>query len=425
MPLRLVTSLDESWRATLDAVARERRFPTSEEVPRLARLVERLSAMYNDRSAKPPDAGDRDALAARLLFSFARDVPKGAGAVRELVAAGLLSAALDRPLRVLDVGAGLGAMTWGVARAIERAGRPRSIEADLVDHHRGALDLAEAVARARRHADLGGPSVVVRARVGSAERPHAAGGAYDLVLLGQVLSELDRDASDDERVVRHEALVRRWFEHVGPEGSLVIVEPALRDRSRHLHRVRAALLASGSDAPIGVFAPCLHHAACPMLVREHDWCHEDLPIDLPEWLAPVARAAGLRTQGLTFSYLVLRRDRERASPFASVHNARSVLRDVSGLRRTKGKSERVLCGRTAGMDEGGGLRTMRLERAASAANAVWDEAGRGDVLTFEPALDAARPRVEEATRVAFARWDEPSDASDASAPPEPNEAARE
>ena len=29
-----------------------------------------------------------------------------------------------------------------------------------------------------------------------------------------------------------------------------------------------------------------------MLAREGDWCHEDLPVDLPPWLVPVARADG-------------------------------------------------------------------------------------------------------------------------------------
>ena len=133
-----------------------------------------------------------------------------------------------------------------------------------------------------------------------------------------------------------------------------------------------------------------------MLVREHDWCHEDLSVDLPDWLVPIARAAGLRFQGLTFSYLVLRRD---GASLASLHAAPSLLRDVSGVRRTKGKTERILCGRTAGMEAGGGLRAMRLDRAESESNAAWDEAERGDVLSFEPPLVLERPRVEKDTRV--------------------------
>src|SRR3712207_8562489 len=71
------------------------------------------------------------------------------------------------------------------------------------------------------------------------------------------------------------------------------------------------LFRSGSAT---VFAPCLHAASCPMLAIETEWCHEDLAVDLPPWTVPLARAAGLRWQGLTFSYLVLRKDgRDRKS----------------------------------------------------------------------------------------------------------------
>jgi len=72
-------------------------------------------------------------------------------------------------------------------------------------------------------------------------------GRFDLVLAGQILSELDVGASEDVRVARHAELLGAWLERrVEPEGALVVVEPALRDRTRHLHRVRDALVASGA-----------------------------------------------------------------------------------------------------------------------------------------------------------------------------------
>src|SRR6202044_548425 len=91
------------------------------------------------------------------------------------------------------------------------------------------------------------------------------------------------------------------------------------------------------------------------LARETDWCHEDIDVDLPAWLVPVARAAGLRHEGLTFSYLVLRApgpgadrlvDHIGASPGARR------LRVVSNIVRTKGKREAYLCGEFAA--KGGG-----------------------------------------------------------------------
>ncbi|MGA7124528.1 MAG: hypothetical protein WBY94_30780, partial [Polyangiaceae bacterium] len=114
--LALVRPLEDDWRDVLDAVARRRGWPTTREVARLAAKVADLSAAYNDPSVAR--AVVKDGGAARLSFAFARDVPKGAAAVREAVATGAIG--LGRaPLRVLDIGAGLGATTWGLVRALE------------------------------------------------------------------------------------------------------------------------------------------------------------------------------------------------------------------------------------------------------------------------------------------------------------------
>src|SRR4029077_13314265 len=142
----------------LDAVAQQRGWPTSKDVAELAACVARLSSAYNDPAVAR--ATIRDAGAARLGFSFARDVPKGAAAVRELVATGTLAsdrrpaAQTERPaadrehandLRVLDLGAGLGATTWGLIRALEGtlelslAGR--ELDATWVDPDASALEL--------------------------------------------------------------------------------------------------------------------------------------------------------------------------------------------------------------------------------------------------------------------------------------------
>ncbi|MDP9037378.1 MAG: hypothetical protein M3O50_21480, partial [Myxococcota bacterium] len=102
--LGLCRALEDDWRDTLDSVAAERGWPTSREVARLARCVAALSAAYNDPKRARADVHAFGA--ARLGFAFARDVPKGAAAARELIASGALP--FDKPLSVLDWGAGLG-----------------------------------------------------------------------------------------------------------------------------------------------------------------------------------------------------------------------------------------------------------------------------------------------------------------------------
>jgi hypothetical protein len=417
--LDLVRSLDESWRETLDEVARERGWPTTHDVAKLGAQVEELSAAYND--PERARATTREFGAARLGFAFPRDVPKGAGAVRELVAARLLGLAPGEPLRILDVGAGLGATTWGLVRALAASGASGRVEAAWVDSDGEALRLGESVVR--RRGGEGGVELAVRETARSTSE--LRGQAYDAVLLGNVLSELHVGTAPADRVARHAALLRELLERAGADGSLVVVEPALRDRTRHLHAVRDALVASGG---VEVFAPCLHRAPCPALEHDLDWCHEDLPVDLPPWLVPVARSAGLRRQGLTFSYLAVRRRGptlanlvgEVVGEVAPAHTGAGAmapsgarLRVVSDPMRSKGKHEVFLCGEFAtGVPDAPNAsmvmaraRATRLDRDRADSNAAWDVLRRGDVLVVDPPPRLERPRVGPETRVVSASWD--------------------
>ncbi len=386
-PAHLVRPLEAPYQDVIDAVLRKRHAPTTQDVAALGPRVAALSHAYNAGLAGD-GAKVKVPIEARIAFSFARDVPKGAGAVRELVRTGVLSTTGERTLRVVDLGAGLGAMTWGIARAITAAAKatgeaPARIEALLVDEDAEALGGAAALA-AEIAARLGpdAPPLTVRTRV---ERlaPGMVLPEADLVILGQVLSELDVALEPAARVARHAALIADLLARVvAPDGALVVVEPALRERTRHLHAVRDHLAAAGTT----IFAPCLHASGCPMLTTEGEWCHEDLPVDLPPWVVPLARAAGLRWQRLTFAYLVLRRDGQRLfdrAPHAAGEGTRVHLRVVSELMRTKGKAEIFGC--TA---EAARVRMRRLDRDAAttgpgaSATAAWSSLGRGDVVTI-------------------------------------------
>ncbi len=391
----LVRPLEDDWRDTLDAVARSRSWPTSRDVARLAARVVELSAAYNDPARAR--AAVRDAGSARLGFSFARDVPKGAAAVRELVAAGAMPR--DGTLRVLDLGAGLGATTWGLARALAVARFTGAIEATWVDSDPEALELGTAIVR-----DRGGREGAIDLRVRTRILPaggslaSAVSGRFDVVLVGQLLSELDVSSPDELRLQRHAALLRSLLdERVDDEGAVVVIEPALRDRARHLHRVRDVLAAGG----VTIFAPCLHGAPCPALARESDWCHEDLAVDLPGWLVPVAKAAGLRREGLTFSYVVFHRGGRRLVDAVPAPPGSARLRVVSSEIRTKGKREAFVCGQLAGPDGPmvGRARLMRLDRHKTPDNEAWDRLGRGDVVVITPAPELERPRITSASIV--------------------------
>jgi hypothetical protein len=353
-----VKPLEEPWRDVIDAVLAKRGTDTS----RLAARVAELSKAYNTSGARPTVPLD-----ARIAFSFARDVPKGGAAVRELLPA------LATPLRIVDLGAGLGAMTWGIVRALEAAGMTGKVDALLIDDDADALFAAESIANEAR-ARLPPSSIDLTIRT---KRERLSRGMRipeaDLVVLGQVLSELDAGVDEKTRTEHHADLVRSL---IPEQGSLVIVEPALRDRSRHLHAVRDRLLAAG----VHVFAPCLHEKPCPALANEGDWCHEDLAVDLPPWLVPLGRSAGLRFEGLTFAYLVLRKDaRSVADALAPAAPNRLRLRVVSDRIATKGKTELFAC-----TEHGTRPRLRRLDRDVKEGE---PELSRGDLVTLDGAVD--------------------------------------
>jgi len=219
-------------------------------------------------------------------------------------------------------------------------------------------------------------------------RPARLTPPYELILLGFVLNELG-DASVDTLRSRH-AWLSRLCELLTPDGALVVLEPALREQSRSLQELRS-LFAAGGGPPY-VFAPCLHRAGCPLLERERDWCHEQLPLALPARAAQLARAAGLRTAQLSYSYLTLHAaDRSLAELAPGV----AAYRVVSAPLRSKGKLELLVCGQHPTR------RLQRLDRHASEANAAFDALQRGSVvqLLTDASAEAALVRVDARTGV--------------------------
>lgn len=364
--------LDASFRdALLDVARRARLLPLDHA--RFPALVAEMTKKYNDPSLAGLRTAPEDELSARLGFWFPRDVRKVEAAV-----AGLgLAVPADRALRVVDLGAGLGASHRGLLRGLGGAGK---VEVLAVDDDERALSVC---------ADLGqrlgaeGPRTLeLRTRKATFAGFASRVDPVDVIVVGQVLGELDRGEPEDVRLERHAEILATLARKAA---TLLIVEPALRVRARHLQRLRGALLAAG----LHVHAPCLHAGPCPLLEKETDWCHEDRPIDLPEWLVPVARAAGLRFEGLTFSFLAVRKDPPAPRP--------ALLRAVSGPLVSKGKRELFVCG--APLDGRHGLRLGRLDRARSERNAAFDDLSRGDVFELEPHAVDDKGRISPTTRV--------------------------
>jgi ribosomal protein RSM22 (predicted rRNA methylase) len=354
-------------------VARER-LPAGRLQPRaLAAAVTLLSERYTTRRAEIDRAGEAGLLAARLLFFGPSDAPKLEVPLAELDSV----APLPRALRVLDLGAGTGAMTLGLLAFLRRRGGETVVEIEAVDHDAAALALLRAVVE-RAAAALGPVRATARPRtVDLAARLDLPAGPFDLVLVGSVLNELDAGAVD--RDARRVALLAALAARLRPDGAVIVVEPALRTTARDLAALRERLLAAG----LVLFAPCPHAAACPLLARERDWCHEARRAAFSPRLQELARSTGLRQAEVRFAYLTLRRG---GPTLAQARGA--TWRVVSHPLPQKGLVGFELCG------AGRGVRAERLDRDAVAGNAAWDDLRRGDLVAITPAPgDADRVRL--------------------------------
>jgi len=378
-----------AWLRAIDAVGRAVLGRADVARPdALVPEIARLSAAYTRERGTgrtlvdgPRTAG---ALAARLRFFLPRDLAKIGGPLDELRRADALPAAVrdgTRPLRVLDLGAGLGATSLGTATWLRTHGlAPRGLEIDAYDDDARALSLLTALARETQAggllADVAVPMQVLVSTRDLTRDGALPAGRFDLILVGFALNELFAALPPAEAIVRRAAWLSEVATRLTDDGALLVLEPALRDTSRALQAVRD-VLAARDTAPF-VAAPCLRAGPCPMLTGERDWCHAALPLALPAPVAALAQGAGLRFEGLRYAYLVLRLMRGALHGNDTLTEDGVRLRVVGDPLASKGKTEWYACGPP------GLVRLARLDRERSESNAPLDDARRGDVLDVAP-----------------------------------------
>ena len=333
-------------------------------------IVDRSKRYTSDRDRLSAPSDRTADLAARAAFFTIADAIKIAIPLGELANRGLLPA--RRPLRIVDVGAGCGAMSLGLVASVQTdATGEASFEITAIDRDVDALRIAAGALRGLATAKGIVVGVTTRvADVKSTSLPHA-----DLVVMGTVLNELD--------AATRLAVVDEALAAIAPDGAVIIIEPALRDTSRALHELRDAVLAKSRAH---VFAPCTRTIApCPMLANPDDWCHEDREVKLPPRTHELARLTHLRDSGLKFSYLTLRR---HDAPL--VEQGPAAWRVVSEAFIAKGKHELLGC------SNAGRVPLRLLKRNRTEANRAFERARRGDVIV------AADSQTDERVEIANA-----------------------
>jgi ribosomal protein RSM22 (predicted rRNA methylase) len=190
---------------------------------------------------------------------------------------------------------------------------------------------------------------------------------YDVIILANCLNELYVGTQDPTK--ERSRFISDLLTLLAPHGTLMIIEPALRETSRALHQVRDALLQAKQCT---VYSPCLHEGNCPALLNPDDWCHEERAWEAPAWIRQIDRQVGFIKDALKFSYLLLRTDGRTITP-----RSPETFRMVSELRKLKGDTRAWLC------NELGRPEVGRLDRAQSDSNASWDRCQRGTIVRIE------------------------------------------
>lgn len=190
---------------------------------------------------------------------------------------------------------------------------------------------------------------------------------FDLIILANCLNELYSEAKD--QIAARADLVAELLPLLASSGTLMIVEPALRETSRALLEVRDRLL---QEKRCTVYSPCLHENDCPALINPDDWCHEERAWETPAVIKQIDAQVGFIKDALKFSYLLLRKDGKTI-----VDRRPDVYRVVSELREMKGEKRAWLCNELGRQEVG------RQDRLASPQNASFDQWQRGAIVQIE------------------------------------------
>jgi len=295
--------------------------------------------------------------------------------VHELAEEGLL----DRNLRILDVGAGVGGPALGLADYLPD---DALVEYDAVEPSAAADVFEHLLADADRnfHAEVHRE----RAEEFEPQSDHP----YDLVLFANVLNELDDPA----------AVVTRYLDFLAEDGSVVALEPADRETSIGLRSVERAVVDDARAAT--VFYPTLRlwPGERP---TDRGWSFDVKPdVEVPAFQRKLDEAAGASGEfvnaDVQFSYSILRTDGTRKVEFDLDTEHVAKMADMD--RHVTGRIDLVALKLSHSLSEGDRNPLFKVSDGSeetdhfavltreTAMNADLAGAAYGDLLSFENVL---------------------------------------
>ncbi len=345
---------------------------------RVAARVEALSDLYTTGRDTMLGAIDDPAhLVAKVMYFLISDAPKVFLILRELYER-YGSKPYDL-LRVVDVGAGVGATSAGLLLSLDPA-KVQAVRLHGFDADERALRMWKVIVR--EVAKLAGVALESESQVTDLTQSSEVSTtrSFDLCLAQAVVNELPFAAAEADR------LRTDWILNWATRGTTIVIEPALRETTRKLHAARDSILADGRAV---VLAPCLHLERCPMLAAgDRDWCHEMRQWNPTPRVAKVQALTRRRDERTKYSFIVAA-PRQHSPPLHPWNELSGRL--VSDALNSKGKMERTLC------DSRGRLVPLRLlDRDRTPNNELLATAERGTLIQIN---NTSMPRVSREARV--------------------------
>jgi ribosomal protein RSM22 (predicted rRNA methylase) len=264
----------------------------------------------------------------------------------------------NKTFRILDIGSGTGAAAISSATLLRQKGVGR-LDITCMDRSESSLILLQRITRDLKeqlpeiHWDT------VRIDGSSLE---SISGAFDLVLMSFALGELF--------VNRSVEAVYEWIKQLSSKlttnGMLIITEPALRETSVQLEKLRDLVSVHSS---MHIWGPCLHQERCPLLEEGKFWCHEVRKWNVPESLHYLNRHLYRSIHLLKFSFLTLGKQRAEQYP-------KEYFRLISPMTKMKGKYVGVGCAADGKMRE---YQILKRDLDESTVDFL-KECERGDIM---------------------------------------------
>ena len=305
----------------------------------LAKKVAQLSDILVGKERFVRYFNSPDLLQAYATFFFPQTFARTYFVVRELIELTDYKARTDN-IKVLDLGAGIGASSFAVWEALNLFFPSVEIE---------AVDVVEAALRTLKElAEMRGVKAI---RVIQKDMRKVEMEGYNLVVASASLSELSSGM---------EGFVRTVFSKLPSPGVFIVIEPAWKKGFDLVRRVakfikRPSLL------------PCLLSQRCS-LEGKGDWCFASLDLELPLFTYRVNQLLKHNLNFVKFTYGVF--GKGVALKFKGA-------RIISPLKKQKGKSLVRVC------REGEVFWLERLNRDVSYANQQFEEVNCCDIVEFE------------------------------------------